>query len=399
MNKNKLDNLVDILSNNYDEVQNTLSFLSFAYLLRNNKDNEWWATKQRDSLKAFRNKLEKIADEKLVELNNLHRKVLVLMLASVNKDLIKINDETKEIIVKDSKIIDDKMREVEMHNKIMVNALVQSVFQRHVENINVIEYNKTDGLFKAITNVIDKTGVENAPAVVYRNGRVVSWKSYMEMNVRTTVNQEIVDYQTRTGAESGVVFWLCSSHGDCADDHRDYQGKLYYDDSYTMMNLDERVKNKITAFIKNRGLMSIQKVKNEKPYLTTRPNCRHYFQPVSIEDALNVSVKSLLNDLGMNKGKYDEEKYNMLKQQRYNERQIRKWKSEVKKYEMENIANPNDENVIKKLNIAKERVSLGQAKQRKLIKDNPYLERDLDRESNNILKNDLGYRFKHIDNN
>ena len=44
----------------------------------------------------------------------------------------------------------------------------------------------------------------------------------------------------------------------------------------------------------------------------------------------------------------------------------------------------------------KDKVRFWQKTQRTLLKNKPYLERDYDRESNEILVNDLGYRFKRL---
>ena len=130
--------------------------------------------------------------------------------------------------------------------------------------------------------------------------------------------------------------------------------------------------------------------------MTTRPNCRHYFQPVSTTQALGTSTTKLLNELGMNKGKGDAEHYDALVTQRYNERQIRKWKKTLQKYEMEGIANPKDELTQNRIKYSKDKVREWQATQRQHLKHKDYLERDYNRESNEILVNDLGYKFKML---
>ena len=68
----------------------------------------------------------------------------------------------------------------------------------------------------------------------------------------------------------------------------------------------------------------------------------------------------------------------------------------MQKYEMENKVNPNDELTQKRLRYSKDKIREWQASQRQHLKQNDYLERDYKRESNEILVNDLGYRFRML---
>lgn len=95
------------------------------------------------------------------------------------------------------------------------------------------------------------------------------------------------------------VFYLCSWHGDCAKDHADYQGKLYYDRFWRHYIKDKKLKTEIQSFISDNGLRSMQWVTNKPVWLITRPNCRHYFARVSVNEAFSESVGTLLKDKGM----------------------------------------------------------------------------------------------------
>ena len=234
---------------------------------------------------------------------------------------------------------------------------------------------------------------ENVPKVIYTDGKKFEWRAYMNMNVRTTLNQEATSKEIESGKENSIVFYICSQHSDCADDHIDYQGKIYYDNGYKAFNLDKETLENIENFISSNKLMSIQEVMDGPVYLTTRPNCRHYFAPIPL-DEINKSKTTLLDELSMNKGKGDEELYRNTQIQRYNERQIRKWKSERDNalVTLNNHPNGVDLTSIKnRVDTCNLKITEWQSKQRDLVNKHN-LERDREREQVNYLVNDLGAR-------
>ena len=78
---------------------------------------------------------------------------------------------------------------------------------------------------------------------------------------------------------SDAIFYLASSHNDCAEDHKPYQGKIY---------VDEKYKKDYPQF------KTIQWVMGSPVYFVTRPYCRHYFVKITEEDAKK-SLKFLKN--------------------------------------------------------------------------------------------------------
>lgn len=401
MDKNKIDRYVEQLTTEYEELENTLQFLSYSFLLKHYKKPTLWYMLQNDELPKFKERLNEIAVKQLTKINDKYKNTILLAYAMATDEEISKDDINKELVINVSNDVEDLINQKQNENKMMVANLVANVTNNHITAINEVGKTATmfglenvENLYKQITKSIDVHGVRDNLKVTYKNGRSVDWKVYMEMNVRTTMSNEITDLQVKSGTKSKVVFWLCSQHSSCADDHIDYQGKLYFDANYRSFNIPNELLQKISAFISANKLLSIQAVKDNKPYLTTRPNCRHYFQPVSTTQALGTSTTKLLNELSMNKGKGDSEHYDALVTQRYNERQIRKWKKQMQKYEMENKVNPNDELTQKRLRYSKDKIKEWQATQRQHLKQNDYLERDYNRESNEILVNDLGYKFR-----
>ena len=95
------------------------------------------------------------------------------------------------------------------------------------------------------------------------------------------------------------VFYLCSWHGDCAEDHVDWQGKLYYDRFWRRHVKDKETQERVLGFIEANKMMSLQWVTNKPVWLITRPNCRHYFEQVTIKEALSKDADELLDERGM----------------------------------------------------------------------------------------------------
>ena len=109
---------------------------------------------------------------------------------------------------------------------------------------------------------------------------------------------------------SDGIFYLCSFHKDCAADHLDYQGKIYVSEDWKARCMDYD-HAKIAAYIKNHNVQTIEWVLGEPVWMTTRPNCRHYFVSVGVEEVLHNSVKKLLkaNDLISDSGERDNAYY------------------------------------------------------------------------------------------
>lgn len=222
-------------------------------------------------------------------------------------------------------------------------------------------------------------------------GRTMSWETYIERKIRTEASQEIATNMTAYGYQTGEVFYICSEFGDCAKDHVDYQGKIYFDKDWEDNVTDPETKKAIQDRIAQ-GMMSVQDVMGDDIWLTTRPNCRHYFQYISIEDVLGIKtqedLKKALNERDMAYGgKYQPEKYAALQKQRYNERNIRKYKERLELSQVALANAPKDISVQEKnrliadVSYNKSMVSSWQKAQRKLINNNSHLARQYKRES------------------
>ncbi len=91
------------------------------------------------------------------------------------------------------------------------------------------------------------------------------------------------------------IFYLCSAHEKPAEDHREWEGKIYVSENWEeRLDADDVNRAKIEAYIKNHDIKTVEWVTGEPVYLVTRPNCKHYFIEVSVEEVLGHSAKSLL---------------------------------------------------------------------------------------------------------
>lgn len=221
--------------------------------------------------------------------------------------------------------------------------------------------------------------------VVYQDGKHYQFDTYFEMKARTDIQQDIGENLIESGHEAGVVFYIASFYGDCAKDHADFQGKIYYDSNWKDNAPKDRI-DEIQNYIDSKGLKSVQEIMDAPVYLTTRPNCRHYFTAIDIESVLgaktNSDVSKLRAERNLNfNGKYKPEKYEALQKQRLNERKIRAEKRNIDNLEHQLALKPGDKEIQSRIKIGEAKVRDYQAEQRNLIKQYSNLERRYDRES------------------
>lgn len=221
--------------------------------------------------------------------------------------------------------------------------------------------------------------------VIYKDGKKYKFDTYFEMKARTDIQQDIGKNMIAAGKEAGVIFYITSFYGDCAPDHAEYQGKIYVDKEWESLAPKDRL-DEIRNYIQSNDIKTVQAITENKPFLTTRPNCRHYFQYIDIDSVLGAKtpddVKDLRQERGLNfGGKYKPDKYKALQQQRQNEYKIRDAKAELVKAEQVLKLEPNDKVFQIKKENAKAKIKFLQKEQRSLEKQYANIERRYDREA------------------
>lgn len=111
---------------------------------------------------------------------------------------------------------------------------------------------------------------------------------------RARIKTERTAEMLREGRAKQGIFFLSSTHSNPACGHKDYQGCVYVDRFWKNSLKDyPEVKNQVAAYIRNHNIMTVQHVTREPVFLVTRPYCKHFFVPVSIDEVLHGSVKKV----------------------------------------------------------------------------------------------------------
>lgn len=385
MNKERIDDLVDILGDDFAKTENVFVVRNQLELLRYVNEPKKWKAKQLANRDNYKSEIIKTARDEIARVKKQIEKVYLVGYQEINKDTIEISKtEIKGTIPKSlAKTI------AQAESKAMKDILMLAnlTLKTHTETVRLVSALSTpDNLYDVIKQQTLK-GINKGMKVVYKDGRSYSFKAYMEMNARTTIHQELGNEQIKAGADVGQVFYMCDSFGDCAPDHVDYQGKLYY-------NADTELSEDVTKYINSNGIVSMQSVRDGFPFLTTRPNCRHSFHAIPTSEVMGgASEKKIAEENKLVKGNYKGSNYEKVQEQRLNERTIRFYKDKAES--MQSLyENTKDNTYLIKANSANAKVSEWQAKNRELIKDNPkLLKRDYDRESIKSITNDIGVRY------
>ena len=108
-------------------------------------------------------------------------------------------------------------------------------------------------------------------------------------NKEASVKEKVIRQLTSYGIENREHFALVSKHLDSAIDHLDFQGKIY-------LLTNDLQESELLLANKLGITRTLASVVHDKPYLITRPNCRHYFITLSESDIGNKSVDTLLKE-------------------------------------------------------------------------------------------------------
>jgi len=113
--------------------------------------------------------------------------------------------------------------------------------------------------------------------------------------------EQLIQGVIKEARKQKKIFYICSSHDDCASDHKDYQGQIYVDESWDRTNAE------IADYVILNNIKTFQWITFRPVWMTTRPYCRHYFKALDTEDVLSHSVSQLTKNHRMHhkSGKYE----------------------------------------------------------------------------------------------
>lgn len=121
----------------------------------------------------------------------------------------------------------------------------------------------------------------------YEHSRTEFSEEIRETNAKAT------QYELDTAYES-TIFFLVSSHTDCAKDHEDYQGKIYVNEGWRDLVEDDDLAKRVGAFLAKRHIQTMQWVTDKPVYMITRPYCRHTYRKISANEAMTLTEDQLL---------------------------------------------------------------------------------------------------------
>lgn len=119
--------------------------------------------------------------------------------------------------------------------------------------------------------------------------RFISLVNQEVRNKEASVKERVIRQLTSYGIENREHFALVSKHLDSAIDHIDFQGKIY-------LLTNDLQESELLLANKLGITRTLASVMHDKPYLITRPNCRHYFITLSESDIGSKSVDTLLKE-------------------------------------------------------------------------------------------------------
>lgn len=274
-----------------------------------------------------------------------------------------LSEDVQEILSKYvGEIKKPKFDDEKEYNVILLTAISAN---NKLINTTYSSRERNQPLFDSILKNTDN--LEQAYKINYSNGRKMSYKSYIEMRIRTDIGHQALDLILESGL--GKLFY-CNALPDCAGDHLEYQDKVYVLDKY---------KSEYPQ------LKTVEWVTNKPVYLVTRPNCRHILTPVK---DINDKPEFKMGDSEVKKN------YKDLQTQRYNERQIRKYKSIRDQTEAQlEVAKDNPELMEKFVRYDK-LTKDWEKTNRELISSNKFLKCMDKREDNKKLAYDLGVDYQ-----
>ncbi|WP_312907237.1 phage minor capsid protein [Tissierella praeacuta] len=279
--------------------------------------------------------------------------------------------ETIERVLENARIWEEAPRPIDdvffKSNDNKFNALMETV-EKDFNDANVAVLRRMDDVYRQTifraqvhyntgTITLDKAidmatkdflekGID---AITYSDGKKVNIASYAEMALRTTNHRAYLMGEGKKRQEIGIPFVVASAHATACELCVPWQGKILIDDVYSGGKKED-------------GPYPLLSEAMEKGFL--HPNCRHnlstYFPGITTLPKVPDEEKALEN-------------YKYEQQQRYIERQIRKYKRLAE-------GSIDEENQKK----YQDKVKEWQTKQREHLKENPQLRRAYNREQNKI---------------
>lgn len=153
-------------------------------------------------------------------------------------------------------------------------------FEKEGISLGLVEIALLDYVFKKMN---ENKYMDQLNHQVYENARHVEAKQ----------KDELIETEIKEARGNHLVFYLVSSHNDCAEDHLNWQGRIYIDENWRNVCKDEEM-DMIQEYIRANGIRTFQWVIGRPVWMITRPNCRHYFKRLYTKSVMENTVPTLL---------------------------------------------------------------------------------------------------------
>lgn len=160
-----------------------------------------------------------------------------------------------------------------------------------ISSLNMREKSDMYKLLKIITDsMYENEGKLENDEIKFLSVNVNKIMERRNSRVRTkNLAKEMQDSRAKNG-----VFYLCSIHSNPAEDHKDWQGKIYVDRYWkSILKEDVAARKKVAAYVKNKDILTVQQICGAPVYMITRPYCMHYFIELDTEEVLNNGIKAV----------------------------------------------------------------------------------------------------------
>ena len=343
----------------WEDIDSNLNELRIQWLLHNSDKGykEWKKEQDRDYYNyelavawLFLHKKEKIF-EKLNLINDISNKV-------VNDSIKTFFKKTDKNLLEDKMLQDGVVRENKTFKELLedeINDTAELMQRAEIKTFSDLreeiekKHNKTlDELLNLpqeerikrdketlVNDIIECYDAKPDKRAINERQRIE-----LERDLRTFLQREATAITINQSKQVNIVLFLSNSLKDSAEDHCNWQNKVFYAKDWEK-HCKEEEKPKIRQYIASNNLVSVEDIidgtikweytlkngeKRERGvFLTTRWNCRHFFTPITINEALN--LKDTIKKKELSNGKYNPDNYKALQTQRALEREIRKLKS------------------------------------------------------------------------
>lgn len=296
----------------YKEIVRTLNALSVQYLLTDSDNYAKWFKYQNSHLSKFQREVKQFIAKEIKALKIAKNTPLEkgLVLSSV------------------------RMKKLNIQSEKMLNSIGTQAIKNQKKYINAMKLKRTlsfdnNAFQQALANVTRSVGTDGHEFVTYADGKKFRVEDYAAMKERTMRKEYTVKGAIENGSSVGQVFWICNYFGDCAKDHLEAQEQSIFWSKDWESICPDQYRAVVEAYITSHSnYMTIEEAMDERGgYFGLRPNCRHQFNAIAIEDVVTTDAREYQKDHNLEfKHEYDPEKVEHTKKQRYIERQLRKWK-------------------------------------------------------------------------